>query len=171
MSDLAGEEGPGFGLFAPKATPAAVVESVRSGPGRPAGARNKLDLKLAAWLEARYGETPAQRLARIAYSDPVALAHALGCRPIEALGPVRQALSDLLPYTERKLAVELEPDDAGMIPILALAVPVQGAHGQAVELQPSNLKIAMKTKGEVLDAEPVGNGQSDAALNHEAKQG
>lgn len=108
---------------------AAVAPEARKGPGRPAGAKNKLTQKLAQLMATRGYRDPAEQLAMLAGLDrpdlhPLALAGELAelveADPLAVLAQMRQAAADLMPYWHGKVT----PDQAQQPPTQIVAVPV-----------------------------------------------
>jgi len=78
-----------------------------AGKGRPPGAINKTSSRLAAYLVARGFPLPELGLAEC-YSRPThELARFLECSPLEAYQLQLKAMAELLPYTARKLPIEI----------------------------------------------------------------
>ncbi|MDW3181760.1 hypothetical protein [Roseobacter sp.] len=114
----------------------AVVPVASRGPGRPAGATNKLKGKLRDYMAGQGYRDPAVQLAMMAGLDrpdlhPIAyaaqIAQALGEDTADVLKVMRQAASDVLPYYHAKLTPDVSVQAAQMNIMMA----PQGAAGKA----------------------------------------
>lgn len=130
-------EGEQAGLFGAEGAP---IAPEKRGPGRPAGAGNKLKSKLRDYMAARGYRDPAEQLAMIAGLDqrelhPMAyaaqVAASIGEPVLAVVGQMRQAAADLLPYWHAKLT----PD-----------VAVQGAQVNIL-MQGSDGSVALRIEG------------------------
>lgn len=134
-----GQPGGQLDMFGDRAGAAVPVET-RRGPGRPAGASNKLRAKIRELMAARGYRDPAEQLAMLAGLDRPDL-HPLGYaaqiaatlgEPVMAVArEMRQAAAELMPYWHAKIT----PDFAVQAPAVnilmagdAAAVAVTGAH-------------------------------------------
>ena len=121
-------EGEQLGLFGPEGKP---VER-RAGPGRPAGAGNKLKGKLRDLMAARGYRDPAEQLAMIAGLDqrelhPMAYAASVAAsigEPVLAVArEMRQAAAELMPYWHAKITPDVLQQGA------QVNILMQGADG------------------------------------------
>ena len=111
---------------------AAVPVEARKGPGRPAGAGNKLKAKLRDLMSARGYRDPAEQLAMLAGLDRPDL-HPLGYaaliaaelgEPVTAVASLmRQAAAELMPYHHAKIT----PDAVVNAPAVNILMAGQGA--------------------------------------------
>ncbi|MEO0380506.1 MAG: hypothetical protein AAF252_09560 [Pseudomonadota bacterium] len=99
------------------------VPAASRGPGRPAGAQNKLKTKLRDYMAGQGYRDPAVQLAMMAGLDrpdvhPIAYAAAiareLGEDTMDVLKVMRQAAADLVPYYHAKLTPDVSVQQATM---------------------------------------------------------
>lgn len=96
------------------------LRAPRSGPGRPAGAKNKSTAAWRDYLLARY-PSPLVALAE-AYTRPARdLADELGCKPVEAFAVQMRAAAELAPYLHGKMPVEVQV--SGVLPVIHMVAP------------------------------------------------
>lgn len=78
--------------------------------GRPKGSANKRNTQVFEYLEALGHRDPAVTLSMIQTANTTALAHLLGCEPIDVLKVQAKAAADLMPfkYAKKPLAVEVD---------------------------------------------------------------
>lgn len=143
----------------------------RRGRGRPKGSINRGNAMLGQYLEQWMGEPLWQRMARLAYSDPLVLARAMGCEPVEALRLVQKAQTDLAPYVMVKLTPDVTQaqqivilDGTGQLPD-AMRVRF-GAVRLSDDVRPADLvdlvdAVPMKTTTYASEAQGVGCAASD----------
>lgn len=112
----------------------------RKGPGRPAGAQNRMTKDIRKLILSQFRH-PLVALAEIASLDTKALAKHLDCKPIEALDRQIRAAAELAPYLAAKQAAV---DDSGQVvlPMLQLNFGAAAPAGvQAVAKDGETLSI------------------------------
>lgn len=114
-------------LFEPPDDPEGVGEIGDDAPrrrGRPPGSRNKSTDEWVRFLTTRF-DSPLIGLAQIAQAEPLALAKALACSPLDAAKLKIQAATTLAPYLHQRLplSLEIEPIDS----LLTLVINAAGA--------------------------------------------
>lgn len=123
---VAGEQADMFGSEG-----AVVPVGQRSGPGRPAGATNKLKSRISEYMALRGYRDPVEQLAMLAGLDrpdvhPLAyaaqIAKELGEDVMDVAKVMRQAASDLLPYYHAKIT----PDVSVNMPVMSITMAPQG---------------------------------------------
>jgi hypothetical protein len=114
-------------------TPAAIADAgasdeiaQRSGPGRPAGSRNKRTQEWADFVLSRYS-SPLIGMAET-YSRPVEdLARELGCTRLEAFKLQLQAREALAPYVHQKQPQAIDLPDGALVQIVLPVLRHAGA--------------------------------------------
>lgn len=159
------EKGPQLGLFGEDGAPVPVEQ--RRGPGRPAGATNKLKAKLREYLAHRGYRDPAEQLAMLAGLDqdmhPMAyaaqVAQLLGEDVMAVAREMRQAAAELMPYWHAKIT----PDVSVQAP--AVNILMQGAGGvvgMSVAGSDPFAPIDVRS-GEVVENQSLGGTQDPAS--------
>lgn len=106
----------GSSVFGTIVTPGG--ETVKGGPGRPKGSRNRSTRDLVKLIEAT-GKNPIIGLAEVVAMPIDAIAATLGCKKIEAAEFWRKCANDLAPYVAQKLpiAIDLPGANAGVLAV------------------------------------------------------
>lgn len=127
------EQGEQLGLFGEEGAP--IAPEARRGPGRPAGAPNKVRAKLREYLASQGYTDPAVQLARMAGLDrpdqhPLALAAAIaqqtGDDVLSVAREMRMAAAELLPYWHQKVSPDVTSNTVVNVAMMP-AAPAQGA--------------------------------------------
>lgn len=109
--------------------PAEEAAEVARGPGRPQGAQSRSTSAWRDYLVRRYGH-PVEGLLRLASMDPLELAKALACKPLEAMGLIAQAAREAAPYiAPKQAAVQVTDASANAVPITIIQQFGQAAGG------------------------------------------
>lgn len=158
------EKGEQLGFFGEDGAP---VPAERRGPGRPAGASNKLKAKLREYLAHKGYRDPAEQLAMMAGLDQVMhpmayaakIAEALGEDTMAVLREMRQAAGELMPYWHAKIT----PDVSVQAP--AVNILMQGSGGAVgVSLPGTDPFAPFDVRfGEMLENQGLGESQDPAS--------
>lgn len=100
------------------ATPLGNLVRKAAGPGRPAGAQNRMTRDIRKLILAKHGH-PLVAIAEIYSADAKELATHLGCKPIEAVHVQLKAAAELAPYLTAKQAAVDDKGNAAM-PVLVM---------------------------------------------------
>lgn len=99
-------------------TPLGNMTRKQSGPGRPAGAQNRVTRDIRRLLLSQF-KHPLVALAEIYSTDTLALASHLGCKPEAALGVQVRAAAEVAPYLAAKQAA-VDDKGAAVMPTLVM---------------------------------------------------
>lgn len=138
---------------------------------RPPGSRNKGTQAWRDLLLSRHG-SPLLRLARFYDCDTLALAKALGCKPLEAAEFQRKCAEGVMPYVHGKMPVE-DANGNAVLPVIQLVDPASAAAALAavsggapvLDLEP----LEMAEIRHSLDADQAGVGRSESDASPETQ--
>lgn len=106
------------------------------GPGRPAGARNKVTEELRAWARSRFGD-PGLKLMEMIFADPIAMAQALGA---DSAWDVRVKQMEwamrMVPFFWAAMPQELKVQTKGFLAVAVQAMPGGSAGDRITDLDP-----------------------------------
>lgn len=170
--EISGEAAPGLpfeDLAGPvdAESPVGKLAAARRGPGRPAGAQNRMTKDIRKLILSQYRH-PLVALAEIASLDTLALAAHLGCKPVEALDRQIRAAAEVAPYLAAKQAAV---DESGQVvlPMLTLnfgnaapaSVGVTGKDGDTLSILDltRDMTRAMENQG-------LSEGEAEASHGH-----
>ncbi|MFD2030236.1 hypothetical protein ACFSKM_07860 [Ancylobacter dichloromethanicus] len=120
-------------------TPLGSLVRERAGPGRPAGAQNRVTRDIRRLLLSQF-KHPLVALAEIYSVETLALAARLGCKPHEALGVQVRAAAEVAPYLAAKQAA-VDDKGAAVMPTLVMnfgapaGAPAGGDGGRTLSIE------------------------------------
>lgn len=118
-------------------TPVGNLVRSRQGAGRPAGAQNRVTRDIRRLILSSY-KHPLVALAEIYSTDTLALAHHLGCKPIEAANLQKACAAEVSPYLAAKQAAV---DDKGETAMPTLIMNFGDGSGAPIAVSGGALSI------------------------------
>jgi hypothetical protein len=141
LSELGGDEQ--IDLFAEPETESgrAKVVNFRRGPGRPPGAKNKLQERTLAWLRAKYPD-PRERMLAVVAANVADLAALWGCTVFEAVQEQRLAAGVVLPFVAQKQPLSVDLNSKTAVYLTIVEGDQHRDTGITLDVMPQTLSIA-----------------------------